>query len=287
MKFLLLFCLFINNIYSEFNLAEDQDSNIITKPTISFEIQKYSIPENLKGEELFEYLHKITEQKIILTYKEAKQKIFYEIDNITCPSGKNGVWAFYSNICVEGKYDSGEKYVEYLDLNLDGYIDLNGMNIEHIWPQSYFNRKYPMLSDLNHLRPTFITPNNKRANLPFYYVTNPIYTIGTSDARLGKEYFEPPHNKKGDTARVLFYFVVRYYDKSILNSSVSYDKFFISKIKTYMLWNRIDPPDDNERKRNDLVYKFQGNRNPFIDDPKLIEKIDETIWASKIPKITP
>jgi endonuclease I len=56
---------------------------------------------------------------------------------------------------------------------------------------------------------------------------------------------------------------------------MDYDNFFISKIKTYMLWNRIDPPDDDEKRRNDLVYKYQGNRNPFIDNPELIEKIGE------------
>jgi hypothetical protein len=43
--------------------------------------------------------------------------------------GKNGVWAFYSNICVEGKYNSGSKYTEYGDMNLDGYIDSKGMNV--------------------------------------------------------------------------------------------------------------------------------------------------------------
>ena len=33
-------------------------------------------------------------------------------------------------------------------------------------------------------------------------------------------------------------------------------------------WNRDDPPDDRERGRNDVVYAEQGNRNPFIDNPR-------------------
>jgi len=288
MKYLLFVFLFISNLYSEFNFINDytiKEPDIkITNPIISFEPIKYSIPENLEGEKLFDYLHEITKQQVVLTYNEAKQKMFYEIDNTLCPSGKNGVWAFYSNICVEGKHNSGNKYIEYGDINLDGYIDSKGMNIEHIWPQGYFNHNYPMLSDLNHLRPTFITPNNKRANFPFYYVTNPVYTVGLSGARLGNGYFEPPDKVKGDVARALFYFVVRYYDRSI-SSSMDYDNFFISKIKTYMLWNRLDPPDDNEKRRNDLVYKYQGNRNPFIDNPKLIEKIGEVTWSIKRPQI--
>jgi endonuclease I len=35
---------------------------------------------------------------------------------------------------------------------------------------------------------------------------------------------------------------------------MDYDNFFISKIRTYMLWNRIDPPDDDEKRRNEKEY---------------------------------
>lgn len=39
------------------------------------------------------------------------------------------------------------------------------------------------------------------------------------------------------------------------------------------MWNNIDPVDENERRRNDIVEKEQGNRNPFIDDPGLADLI--------------
>lgn len=35
----------------------------------------------------------------------------------------------------------------------------------------------------------------------------------------------------------------------------------------------IDPPDDFERHRNDVVYSYQDNRNPFIDHPEFVEDI--------------
>lgn len=40
------------------------------------------------------------------------------------------------------------------------------------------------------------------------------------------------------------------------------------------------PPDANERRRNDLIEQFQGNRNPFIDDPSLADKIGEKVFIS-------
>ncbi len=290
MRFALIFFafLFFNlNIRSqeltEITCDDIKDTQTVSTPTPTFEIKNYDIPENLSGSELFDYIHDITKAKYVLTYSEAKKKMFYDVDNTVCPNGENGVWAFYSNICVNGKYETGDKYIEYTDINLDGYIDSKGMNTEHIWPQSFFNSNSPMVSDLNHLRPTFTTPNNKRANLPFYYVSNPAYEVKSSGAKLGNGYFEPPDSVKGDVARAVFYFVARYYDRSV-TVSMNYDNFFVSKIKTYMLWNQMDPPDEKEKRRNDLVYKYQGNRNPFIDNPSLIEKIGEVVWANKKPK---
>src|SRR3546814_17077055 len=39
-------------------------------------------------------------------------------------------------------------------------------------------------------------------------------------------------------------------------------------LSTRLAWHQADPPDDAERGRNEVVYSFQGNRNPFIDHPE-------------------
>ena len=36
-------------------------------------------------------------------------------------------------------------------------------------------------------------------------------------------------------------------------------------------WHAEDPVDDLERARNEVVFGFQGNRNPFIDHPEWAE----------------
>ena len=45
-----------------------------------------------------------------------------------------------------------------------------------------------------------------------------------------------------------------------------------------MDWHRNDPPDDFEVNRNNIVYNWQFNRNPFIDQPDLVEYI----WGTNI-----
>ena len=41
------------------------------------------------------------------------------------------------------------------------------MNVEHVFPQTYFDRALPMRSDLHHLMATFEHPNEMRGRLPF------------------------------------------------------------------------------------------------------------------------
>ena len=38
-------------------------------------------------------------------------------------------------------------------------------------------------------------------------------------------------------------------------------------------WHSQDPPSERELARNDSVYTIQGNRNPYIDYPDLVEYI--------------
>ena len=38
-------------------------------------------------------------------------------------------------------------------------------------------------------------------------------------------------------------------------------------------WNREDPPDREERRRNEKIFKYQGTRNRFIDNPSAAEQL--------------
>jgi hypothetical protein len=82
--------------------------------------------------------------------------------------------------------------------------------------------------------------------------------------------FEPIDEFKGDLARTYFYMSVRYYneDTGWPGSGMTTG----SQLKTWALvmmlqWNSLDPVSQKEIDRNNAVYLFQGNRNPFIDHP--------------------
>lgn len=286
-KFIIL--LFAYIFSSNFTYAFDNFDN----PSEKFSFDSYQIdipapkkvrftfenlPSDLIGENLFQYLHKRTEINKPLTYTLASNLLFSTIENFTCPDGNKGVYAFYSRICVNGESSEGEYYKENGDQNGDGYIDKDGMNVEHLWPQSFFNKNLPMRSDLHHLRPTFKHPNNVRATVPFGKVdSGAIYQL-TSGAKFDGKTFEPPDQVKGDVARAMLYFVLRYYDRKI--KPANYQDFFVNRIKTFLEWNRMDPPDEYEKERNERIYLYQGNRNPFIDDYTIADRIGEKVFAS-------
>jgi endonuclease I len=75
--------------------------------------------------------------------------------------------------------------------------------------------------------------------------------------------FEPLDSHKGNVARAMLYFSVRY-KKSLTDKQE----------KLFREWNNLDPVDLNEQIRNDRIEKIQGNRNPFIDDEKLVDQIE-------------
>jgi len=86
---------------------------------------------------------------------------------------------------------------------------------------------------------------------------------------------------KGDVARMIFYMAVRYEGENgepdleivdyILDQS---DKSPIhGRLTDLLRWHEEDPVDDEERRRNDVIYSYQENRNPFIDNPHYVGSI--------------
>ncbi len=147
------------------------------------------------------------------------------------------------------------------------------INVEHTWPQSRFNKLMDTVaqkSDLHHLFPTDSEMNSARGNMKFGEVDRPSRTLPCSTSKLGTnaqsrgERFEPPAPHRGNVARALFYFSVRYQlpiDKD--------EEYFLRK------WHQEDPVDSFEAERNDHIQRIQGNRNPFIDFPELVGEISD------------
>lgn len=261
-------------------LLADLPSQAVPAPLPPQRIQYLPQASALTGEKLFQFLHEATaygQRGGSQDYLKSKKFMFSTADNTGCGGGP-GVTCLYSQVCAKGASEHGEDYKEQGDANGDGFVDSDGMNAEHTWPQGFFNSGLPMRADLHHVFPTFMKPNNTRGSVPFGKVSRFVYAT-TAGSRFDGDVFEPADAVKGDVARAILYFVVRYYDKNI-RDGMDYKDFWTSRVPLFMEWNLKDPPDAAERRRNDLIETFQGNRNPFVDDPRLAEKVGLKVFQS-------
>ncbi|MBC7430254.1 MAG: endonuclease [Bacteriovorax sp.] len=204
-------------------------------------------------------------QQLVLGYSGARKVLF-------------GVIALQNN---NGQYSIKDVYCEKIftgnDIMPFTIPNSNKLNCEHTWPQSKFTGQYPtemQKSDLNHLFASDSRANSIRGNYDFADIASDNGQLAQSECTASKsgvsaaggadDLFEPPTEHKGNVARALFYFSVRYKMKIPM-----------SEESVLRRWNDLDPVDDAERARNELVYKYQNNRNPFIDFPQLATYINK------------
>lgn len=224
----------------------------LVTPTLTNDInyiEAYEACEKLKNSELIDNLYNLIKNQTYINYTNARYLMYTKIykDN-------NETQCVYSNFKL---------------YNLTSIPNPTNMNCEHIWPQSKFSNfdnKYQKV-DLHHLRPCKSRINSIRGN-------NPLGEVITIDKYLdgsyygfdsnGKITFEPKDESKGNIARSIFYFSIRYKIRIDNEYEDLYrewnDKFQVSEIEYY---------------RNCLIEEFQGNRNPFVDHPEFINFIND------------
>ena len=139
-------------------------------------------------------------------------------------------------------------------------------NREHVWPQSLLgvssnNAEVNIASDLQNLKPADPGENSSRSNKYF-------------DNFMSTAAYEPPDNVKGDVARILFYMDVMYSHLELVDSTPS--TYEMATLTVLLEWNIEDPVDAFEMNRNEIIYSYQGNRNPFIDHPEYAD----LIWSN-------
>lgn len=150
----------------------------------------------------------------------------------------------------------------------------NSMNCEHTWPQSLYNSNEPERADIHHLFPTDVGTNSRRSNHPFGVVANPSWTEGGS--KYGSSVFEPRNEHKGTAARAMFYFAIRYTD---------YGNFIDNQENVLKQWHITYPPSAWDKQRNEKIFGYQKNRNPFVDHPEFIERIGNFGSNDPNPKV--
>ncbi|WP_291129363.1 endonuclease [Flavobacterium sp. UBA7682] len=79
---------------------------------------------------------------------------------------------------------------------------------------------------------------------------------------------------KGDVARSVFYMAVRYNGLEVVNGDIPDTTVGqLGDLGSLLSWNQTDARDDFEMNRNNYIYTWQVNRNPFIDYPNLADYI--------------
>ncbi len=79
---------------------------------------------------------------------------------------------------------------------------------------------------------------------------------------------------RGDVARAIFFMAIRYNSLNVVNGDpASSPTGQIGDLTTLLSWNTLDPADDFEMNRNNVIYNWQMNRNPFIDYPALVNYV--------------
>ncbi len=171
---------------------------------------------------------------------------------------------------------SGNILLVYNRASVSGSWDLGATwNREHVWPQSLqpgeaSNSSIGNLGDHHALRPANPSINSSRSNRPF----GNLNSSGSYGIQTGGTWY-PGDADAGDIARQLFYSDTRY-DSTLTNLSTG----LVGDIDTLVKWNYVDPPDEFERRRNQVIYSsslnpwyYQNNRNAFIDHPEYVWSI--------------
>lgn len=231
----------------------------------------------LRGDSLKEALHNIIKEHTVISYKGLWACYPYSdarLDDTT------KVWDIYSDV-PGGKPPYTYTFITDQCGNYSG--EGNCYNKEHLVPQSWFNEASPMVSDLHHVYPTDGKVNGERSNYPFGEVQTAEYTSKNGSKRgncktegFSGMVFEPIDAYKGDIARVFFYMAVCYMDKNLgqyttsIFSGSTMDQW---AVKMFIRWHKQDTVSQKELIRNHAVDSMQGNRNPFIDYPELVEMI--------------
>ena len=214
---------------------------------------------NLSGTALKNELTNLVSVQTPLSYDAARQAIFGSLDNV-------GGW-------VECVYTG-------LLVQTSGIPDPTIMNTEHTWPQSY-GAEGDARTDLHHLFPSDAWVNSSRGNLPFgeVVVSSNGYPLGGSDRganAAGVTVFEPRDTHKGDAARAVLYFALRYGNRFGFLDMAAQEGVLRA-------WHQQDLVTAWESGRNDGIDALQHNRNPFIDQPGLLLRLASLSGSADFP----
>lgn len=202
-----------------------------------------SIGSELSGTALIDALNILLNTNFTGYSYSAANEFLAETD--ADPNNPDNVITVYSRTSVDGEWDGGVTW-----------------NKEHVWPQSLLDEdagnSINSASDLHNLKPAVPSENSTRGNKYYDNITS-------------NDTYEPHDDVKGDVARILFYMMVMYDELNLVDQAPGTHEMGL--LSVLIQWHEMDPVDDFELHRNNVIYDYQGNRNPFIDNPEWVDLI--------------
>ena len=235
--------------------ATDSSNNVTTKDIyITFEPNPDSEGIILTG--YYSSASGLSDQSLIIALRSILNSTY---------SGKNYDYATNALKDTDQDPNNPNQIVEFYtgDLISNVWSPSTSWNKEHVWPQSLLGISaggVNAASDPHNLKPSYYNINSSRGN-KFYD------TVLTTDS-----YYPTRTAIHGDIARMLFYMVIMYDIYSLVNTKPVVNE--MGKLDTLLLWHIQDPVDEFEMRRNDRIQFHQGNRNPFIDYPELLNYLN-------------
>lgn len=151
------------------------------------------------------------------------------------------------------------------------------VNIEHVFPMSWVAKalacgtrqqcrarsaRFNIIeSDMHNLYPAVRRWNEARGAMAYGEIPGEHWVAPGCDLEIDQRHrrVEPREAVRGDIARAMFYM------------EATYGLQIYARQRAMLLaWHRADPPDAQERLRNDRIERVQGTRNTFIDRPETL-----------------
>ena len=179
-----------------------------------------------------------------------------------------------------------------------------GSDIFHIYPASYGmnsrrgNRPYGEVKQAD-----YTSGNGTKYGTPVTTISVANSVAGPyveGSITLNTNVLEPADEYKGDIARSYFGTMVKWAGEWVFNlnengrvifdATIDADTHYAAEnnygltdygLAMLLKWHRQDPVSQKEVDRNNAIQKTQGNRNPFIDYPYLVEYI----WGEQSGKV--
>ncbi|MDP5001983.1 MAG: endonuclease [Flavobacterium sp.] len=196
------------------------------------------------------------------------------------PNNNNQVWCIYTEqpfskldqqntSSIVGKWNREHIFCQ----SRGGFDVANGDTADgiNVWLPTSAATTIDGVSDAHHIRAVSGQENSSRNNKNYGTVASSTVYNGPSGTQ---------GSWRGDVARALFYMAVRFDGLHVVNGdpseylpSTTTASGNIGDLATLLTWNTSDPKDDFEMNRNNYIYSWQMNRNPFVDYPNLADYI--------------